>query len=352
MQMCAWAVVSMSQFWLNGRTTFLLTRVLLGLLQGGFIPDLILYLSYFYTKYELPFRLALFWFSADFCNIIASFLAVGLLRMRGVLGKAGWQWLFLIEGLLTLLIGIAAFFQMPPSPTQTKTWFRPKGWFTERQEYIATSRILRDDPSKGDMHNREALTLKSMWKVLTDFDLCPLYIIGLLCGIPSSPPETYITLSLRNLGFNIIDSNLLIIPFTVGGMATMLAITIISEKLNDRSFVSMTGDVWTLPLLIALRTLPDHPSPWLFYALSSVLLMYPFTHPIQAGWLSRNSGGVATRTVSASLYNMYVPILSSTFVGLAFCNYIYAGSCRHPPSSLQTFIVQMMRHYIVGATPT
>jgi hypothetical protein len=53
----------------------------------------------------------------------------------------------------------------------------------------------------------------------------------------------------------------------VGGMATMLAITIISEKLNDRSFVSMAEDVWTLPFLIALRTLPDHPSPWLFYVL-------------------------------------------------------------------------------------
>lgn len=127
-------------------------------------------------------------------------LYYGILRMRGVLGKAGWQWLFLLEGLLTLVIGIATFFNMPPSPTQTKAWFRPKGWFTEREEYIATSRILRDDPTKGDMHNREALSLKRLWKVLIDFDLWPLYIIGLLFGIPLLPPATYLTLSLRNIG--------------------------------------------------------------------------------------------------------------------------------------------------------
>lgn len=52
---------------------------------------LIIIKSDFYNKYELPFRLALFWFSSDACNIVASFLAFGILRMRGVGGHAGWR---------------------------------------------------------------------------------------------------------------------------------------------------------------------------------------------------------------------------------------------------------------------
>ncbi|RXW17305.1 hypothetical protein EST38_g8547 [Candolleomyces aberdarensis] len=199
-QMCGWSIVTAGQFWLTGRTSFLLCRAFLGFLQGGFIPDLILYLSYFYTKNELPIRLSLFWMSMNVCSILASFLAFGVLRMRGILGKAGWRWLFLVEGLLTLCIGIATFFKMPPGPTQTKTWYRPKGWFTDREEVIAVSRILRDDPSKGDMHNREALTLRLLWKAILDYDLWPLYIIGLLFGIPATPPAQYLTLSLRNMG--------------------------------------------------------------------------------------------------------------------------------------------------------
>ncbi|KAJ7322864.1 allantoate permease [Mycena albidolilacea] len=305
-QIVLWSMVSMCQFWLTGRTSFLLCRALLGFLQGGFIPDLILYLSYFYTKHELPFRLTLFWISSNVCSIIASFIAFGVLHMRGVLGRAGWRWLFLIEGLITLVIGIATFFRMPPSPTQTKTWFRPNGWFSEREEVIAVSRILRDDPTKGDMHNREGLTLKRIWTAMCDYDLWPLYIIGLLFPMPSGPPTAYLTLSLRNLGFSTFNTNLLAIPYLVAGMITMFGITLISETVNERSLVAMAQDLWTLPFLVALYTLPDHPNQWVFFGLASGLLAAPYTHPMQVGWCSRNSGAVASRTVNASLYNMFV----------------------------------------------
>ena len=86
----------------------------------------------------MPLRLAWFWVSNYMAEIIGAFLATGLLRLRGVGGKAGWRYLFLIEGLLTLVIGIASFFMMPPSPTQTKAWFRPKGWFNERYVLCAS----------------------------------------------------------------------------------------------------------------------------------------------------------------------------------------------------------------------
>ena len=106
-------------------------RCLLGFLQGGFIPDVILYLSYFYTKNELPIRLAWFWMSNYMDKIVGAFLATGILKLRGH-GVAGWRYLFLIEGLLTCLVGLFSFVLMPPGPTQTRTWYRPKGWYSER----------------------------------------------------------------------------------------------------------------------------------------------------------------------------------------------------------------------------
>jgi hypothetical protein len=131
-------------------------------------------LSYFYKNKELPVRLACFWTSYASTNIASAFLAYGILHLRGQNGMAGWRWLFAIEGGLTGLIGVlvwygkfeycsnyanACRFYLPPSPTQTKAhglkgFFRGKnGWFTEHQEVIMVTRILRDDPGKATMHN-------------------------------------------------------------------------------------------------------------------------------------------------------------------------------------------------------
>lgn len=148
-QMVSWSVVASAQCRLTGRTTFYVIRALLGLIEGGFIPDVILYLSYFYKSKELPIRLSYFWGAYMSTNIVSAFLAYGILHMRGISEWAGWRWLFVIEGSLTALIGVASWFYLPPSPTQTASWFRGKdGWFTEKEEKIMVNRILYDDPGK------------------------------------------------------------------------------------------------------------------------------------------------------------------------------------------------------------
>jgi MFS family permease len=182
--------------------------------------------------------LSFFWTALSVTGIITSLLAFGIFHLEGVNGIAGWRWLFLLEGLITLLLGIASFFLMPASAVQTKTWFRPKGWFTDRELAITVNRVLRDDPRKGmmvthsseasmlmsssgDMHNRQAITPSRLWTAMKDYDLwpvdqsmsllevhadkCKIYAIGLICFIPQGPPAFYLTQSLRNLGFSTVS---------------------------------------------------------------------------------------------------------------------------------------------------
>lgn len=113
-QMVTWSIVACCQAKLNSRGAFFATRCLLGLIEGGFIPDMILYLSYFYKTKELPFRLSLFWTSCIATKIVSAFLAFGILRLRGFYGMAGWRWLFALEGGLTSLIGIISWY-VPPT---------------------------------------------------------------------------------------------------------------------------------------------------------------------------------------------------------------------------------------------
>ncbi|KAF2658344.1 MFS general substrate transporter [Lophiostoma macrostomum CBS 122681] len=307
-QMVLWSIVASAQFWLSGRSSFLACRALLGILQGGFIPDIILYLSYFYKHHELSLRLSFFWTGLSVADILAGFLAYGLLHMRGLQGHSGWRWMFLIEGLLTLVVGLAAAVLMPPGPCQTANWSRgKKGWFSEREEEIMVNRVIRDDPSKGTMHNRQPVTPKLLFQSLKDYDLWPLYILGLTFQIPVTPPQQYLTLSLRGLGFDTFQTNLLAIPWTAVHIITMLALSYSAEIFKEQTFHAMIGQLWFIPFLVWLSVANvAAANKWVVWLIITLLLCYPSAHPIQVGWNSRNSNTVRSRTVSAACYNMFV----------------------------------------------
>lgn len=164
-----------------------------------------------------------------------------------------------------------------------------------REETIIVNRVLREDPSKSDMHNREPVTPKLLWKSLMDFDLWPLYIIGLMFQIPTVPMTSYLTLTLKNLGWSTFNVNLLTIPYYVAHsryfltlaiwhlvliftspVFTMLGLTYLGELWNELTLTAMIGQLWTLPLLIAMVALNlATTNNWVVYAILVLLLIYP-----------------------------------------------------------------------------
>ncbi|KAF6826848.1 phthalate transporter [Colletotrichum plurivorum] len=306
-QMVSWSTIAICQCLIKEEKGFYATRALLGLIEGGFIPDAILYLSYFYTSKELPIRLSYFYCASHLTQVIAAFLAFGILHLRGTGGWEGWRWLFALEGGLTALIGVFSWFYLPPSPTQTASWFRGKdGWFNEREEVIMVNRILRDDPSKGGMHNRQGLTLKLLWSALCDWDLWPIYLYGMTLLIPVQPISAYLTLNLRALGFDTFQTNLLTIPAYVIFLIQLVGWTRFSERWNNRMLTVFLYSIWVFPLILALELLPGNASPWSWYAVTALTIGYPYVHSILVALTSRNAGSVRTRTVGSAVYNMTV----------------------------------------------
>ena len=114
------------------------------------------------------------------------------------------------------------------------------------------------------------------------------------------------TLSLGQLGFTTTQSNLLTIPSTALGIITLLAFCYLSEIIDSRTIATLTLQLWALPLLIALYTFDEQTSNWVYFTVVSLIIAYPYVHPDQVAWASTNSSGVGTRTVSASIYNVFV----------------------------------------------
>jgi MFS family permease len=88
-----WGALCSAQAAINSRASFWTFRALLGFVQGGFIPEMVLYLSYFYKGNELPIRLSWFWTAIPLTQAYGALLAAGFLQMRGLQGWGGWQWL-------------------------------------------------------------------------------------------------------------------------------------------------------------------------------------------------------------------------------------------------------------------
>lgn len=170
---------------------------------------------------------------------------------------------------------------MPSSPTSTASWFRGKhGWFTEREEKIMINRIIREDPSKSSMHNREPLTPALLWQSLKDYDLWPIYILGLTFQTPMTTPTNYLTLSLRDLGFGTFKTNLLVIPTQVLHVITMLALTYMGEVFHELTFISMIGQIWALPFLVFIYVVDiTQINKWLAWIIMTLLLCYPSGTP-------------------------------------------------------------------------
>ncbi|KAI5300673.1 hypothetical protein KEM56_002278 [Ascosphaera pollenicola] len=163
------------------------------------------------------------------------------------------------------------------------------------------------------MHNREALTPKLLLKAFSDFDLLPIYIIGLTWSLPSTPSSSYITIQLKSLGFDTFQTSLLTIPAYVIFIIQLIWWTWLAERTNQRMLVGVFAEVYNLACTIALRLLPDGASPWARWILSALLIGSPYIHAELVSVTSRNAGSVRTRTVATALYNMTVQ--ASSIIG-------------------------------------
>ncbi|KAG0235622.1 hypothetical protein BGW41_000723 [Actinomortierella wolfii] len=163
--MTLWGLATAFQVLLHDKASFLICRAFVGMFEAGYIPGIAIYLTTYYKRAEMAFRLSIFWSTLAIANSVAGILAYGILHMRGIAGLAGWKWLFLIEGVGTVIVGLLSFFILPEGPTATKGFLRFNGYLTERQEQIAVTRLIRDDPSKAE-NGKKVVPKKDVFKAL------------------------------------------------------------------------------------------------------------------------------------------------------------------------------------------
>ncbi len=162
----SWGVLSASMMFVTGPASFYLLRLLLGLAEAGFFPGIILYLSYWFPARERARAVSRFMTGSAVTGIFGNPLSGAILHyLGGVGGLAGWQWLFLLEGLPTILLGIVALFYLTDRPEQA-SWLAPV-----QRDWLA-AHMNREEQHRQQHHRLTLLQALMQPRVLL---LCAIY---------------------------------------------------------------------------------------------------------------------------------------------------------------------------------
>ena len=120
-----WGIIAMCMGFVKSYAGLIVCRLLLGLFEGGLLGGMILYLSMFYRRHQMLFRMGLFYCAAPLSGAFGGLLATGLAEIRYG-GLNSWPWIFIVEGIITILFGILTTFFLPDTPAKSKFLSEPE----------------------------------------------------------------------------------------------------------------------------------------------------------------------------------------------------------------------------------
>src|SRR6185295_8375478 len=208
--MVTWGIISSAMAIVSGEWSFYILRFLLGIAEAGFFPGIILYLTYWYPAEYRARCIAAFAIAVPVSTVIGAPISGLLLGLDGALGLKGWQWLFIIEGVPSVLLGIITWFYLTDRPEKAD-------WLTGEQKAWLSSRLAAENAAKQKaVHLTLGQALTSP-KVIT-LSLIYFGFVGALYGMQFWLPQIVKAFGFSNLQTGFVTA----IPYLFGTIAMIL----------------------------------------------------------------------------------------------------------------------------------
>ncbi|KAE8229588.1 hypothetical protein CF326_g5438 [Tilletia indica] len=227
----AWGAVTVGQGFISNKSQLYACRLLVNMFEAGAGPGYAYYLSArFYRDREIATRYAYFWSANVFASAIGGLLSLGILQLRGTHGRAGWSYLFIIYGAITMAVALFAWVWLPQSAVSASRGMFRHLWYTPRQASILTTRLLLDEPEKSEEVDAAPISTAEILETLSDWRLWTLVLCATATAIMYAPINTYSIFLIKSLGFEGYTANGLAVP----GYALSIALSLTMGYLINR----------------------------------------------------------------------------------------------------------------------
>jgi len=278
--MITWGIVAALMMFVRSPHSFYTMRFLLGVAEAGFLPGMLLYLTYWFPSHERARAVAKFMTATSLAGVVGGPLSSTLLKLDGVRGLQGWQWLFVVEGITTVLLGISVLFILKDGPDKAD-WLQP-----EEKLWLATE-LDRDHAIYGATKHHafgDAFRMPTLWFLAAVYVTIQVgvYIVNL-----------WMPLMLSSLGAGAHDAGLIArystVPYLLAAIFTVI-IGSSSDRTNERR-----GHLAGCMVLAAIGF------AWAAMAQSVFIALFAFTLAAIGLWSTMGPfWAMMTRTVSGT----------------------------------------------------
>jgi MFS transporter, ACS family, tartrate transporter len=327
--MVSWGIISALMAVISGERSFYLLRFLLGVAEAGFFPGIILYLTYWYpAEYRARF-LGAFAVAVPVSTAIGAPVSGLLLGLDGAMGLKGWQWLFIIEGIPSVLLGIVSWFHLTDRPEKAD-------WLNAEQKAWLTSKLEAENAAKQALGQLSLRQVLSSGKVIA---LSMVYFgyVGAVYGMQFWLPQIVKAFGLTNAQTGFVTA----IPYLFGTIAmilwarhsdatrervahiggplllTALALSV-SSYITDPTTTMIVLTVAAIGMFSTFAVFWTLPTAWLsgtaaagaIALINSIGNLAGFGGPYLIGWVKETTGNTSTGLLVLSLLPLGAGLLA------------------------------------------
>jgi len=228
--MVSWGIVATLMGVVQNFGGLLACRLILGAMEAGFFPGMFYFFCFWYKPHERALRMALMSSSVAIAGAFGGLIAAGIAFMNGIAGLSGWRWIFIVEGIPSVIIGIGTWFILTDFPQTAK-------FLTREEVEMASRRLPAEAPSVHDKH----FDIDSMKRVFSNWTFYAVGFTYLALCLSTYSTAYFGPTIVKNMGYTSYIAQLMTVPPNIASFCLTLFISFNSDKTGERPLHILSG---------------------------------------------------------------------------------------------------------------